>query len=282
MKNYIVDILNNKWFIALLYIMVCCVLLKTTDIIFKGVRKKKKPSVVGSFLMGLIKVIIVIFGAIRIASLSNIMSKFANTILMSSSLLVVVLGFIFQEGLSNIIHGFIITIFKPFDINDRVEINMSSGTISGYVKAMTLRHTVIVSITDHAESIIPNSVLDNSVIRNLTTQDQSNRYPIIINIPYSEAQNHEKLANIKKIISETILEDPLTIDIRDDKNQPLFVKVDFTDSGVALTSFIDTHTLEDNFIACSNIKEKLLQKFKESGVQLAYNHIEISGALKTD
>lgn len=130
---------------------------------------------------------------------------------MSSSLLVVVLGFVFQEGLSNIIHGFIITVFKPFDIGNRVEITVNGEHISGYVKSMTLRHTVVVSIIDNAEYTIPNSQLDNANIKNLTTQDMPNRFPLTVSITYEDAQDTEKLQRAKKIFSNLVLENERTI-----------------------------------------------------------------------
>lgn len=283
MKDTLKELFQNKVFLAFLDVLICLVILRLINLLFQGMEKKKgRVGVKFSFMKGVLEAVTIIYTVLRIATLSDMMSRFANTILMSSSLLVVVLGFVFQEGLSNIIHGFIITIFKPFDIGDRVEIDLSGGQISGYVKDITLRHTVIVSILDNAESIIPNSLLDTSVIRNLTTQDQSNRYPLIVSIPYADAQNEKKLQKAKELISGAILENPLTVDTRKEKDQPLFVKVDLGDSAVTLTCFIDTKTAEDNFTACSQIKEVLLQRFAEAGIDFAYQHLEISGVIHTD
>jgi 5'-3' exonuclease len=70
------------------------------------------------------------------------------------------------------------------------------------------------------------------------------------------------------------------VDVRDDKNEDLFIKVDLAESAVTLTCFINTKTAEDNYIACSEIKEALLEKYHEAGISFAYNHLELKGGLR--
>ena len=278
--DFLDDALKNKYVVGILYLIACLILLKIVNQIFYGMIKKKKgDSIKLQFLKGFLEVVVVVFFFLRIASLSTVLSSFSNTILMSSSLIVVVLGFIFQEGLSNIIHGFIITLFKPFKQGDRVEIGLGGEKLTGYVKSMTLRHTIITGIIDNADSIIPNSVLDNSIIRNLTTQDETNKYPLKVSITYDVAMDPVKLATAKHLFSKAVVDNPLTVDARHDKTRDYNIKVDLAESSVDLTIFVETNTAEDNFIAATQIKEKLLEVYPPAGIEFAYNHLEISGAL---
>ena len=272
--------MENKVVLSLIYIVICLILIKILDGITKLIRKKKDNSIKVAFTKGVLEFLLIIFTLIKIGQMSNVMSRFASTILMSSSLLVVVLGFVFQEGLSNIIHGFIITVFKPFDIGNRVEITVNGEHISGYVKSMTLRHTVVVSIIDNAEYTIPNSQLDNANIKNLTTQDMPNRFPLTVSITYEDAQDTEKLQRAKKIFSNLVLENERTINKAAKQGDDLFVKVDLADSAVTLTCFIETHTAEANFTACSEIKERLLEEYKKADIEFAYNHLQLTGSVK--
>lgn len=280
MKEFIAELLENKVVLSLIYIVICLILIKILDGLTKLIRKKKDNSIKVAFTKGVLEFLLIIFTLIKIGQMSNVMSRFASTILMSSSLLVVVLGFVFQEGLSNIIHGFIITVFKPFDIGNRVEITVNGEHISGYVKSMTLRHTVVVSIIDNAEYTIPNSQLDNANIKNLTTQDMPNRFPLTVSITYEDAQDTEKLQRAKKIFSNLVLENERTINKAAKQGDDLFVKVDFADSAVTLTCFIETHTAEANFTACSEIKERLLEEYKKADIEFAYNHLQLTGSVK--
>ena len=272
------EVLATKWFQAILYLLAGLIVMRIIAIVVGRVEKHRKKSVQLSFIKGILQALVVLIVGLRIMALSNVLAGFMSTILMSSSLIVVVLGFIFQEGLSNIVHGFIITLFHPFEVGDRVEVVVGSEKITGYVRAMTLRHTVVCNIIDNAECIIPNSVLDSSMIRNLTSS-QGNRYPVVINITYEDAQKPEKMKKAKELISEAILEHRKTIDTRKDPSRPLFVNVSYQDSSVSLTCFVTTKTAEDNYLACSEIREAILAKFAEHDISFAYNHLQLTGTV---
>jgi len=273
------ELLENKIVIAAIYILICMLVNKAIGLMFALVGHRRENTIKLSFFKGMVQAFVIIVTVYKIMELSDVLSKFSNAILMSSSLIVVVLGFIFQEGLSNIIHGFILAIFKPFDVGDRIEIGSGSDKLTGYVKSMSLRHTVIRGVSDNAEMLIPNSAMDSATIRNLTTENEYNKYPLIISITYDDAQTESKMKLAKSIISEEILANPLTIDNRKDKTQPLFVKVSLGESAVDLTCFVETATAEDNYVAGSEIKERLLFRFKEADINFAYNHLELSGEL---
>jgi small-conductance mechanosensitive channel len=234
-----------------------------------------------SFVKGVLQIVVFLLAVIQVASMSDTLKSFGSTILMSSSLLVVVMGFVFQEGLSNIVHGYIIAFSKSFEIGDRVEVYISGDIVKGYVKTIGIRHTVVTNIMDNADIIIPNSVIDTSVIRNLNKKDSFNRYPLTVSITYEDAQNPEKLSLAKEIFVEEVLANPRTIESRKSTDQPIFVKVDFADSAVTLTCFVDTNTAEENYYACSEIKEKILERYGENNIAFAYNHLELCGSIET-
>lgn len=280
MLDKILKVFENNYVLALTYVVLCFLIVKLVDRIFKRIISHREDSIKLQFLSGVIKIVIVIFFLFRIGALSKALTSFSNTILMSSSLIVVVLGFIFQEGLSNIIHGFIITMFRPFKVGDRVEINNGNERLTGYVREVSLRHTVITGVVDNAEYIIPNSVLDNCVIRNLTTVG-NNKYPLKVSITYKDAADEMKLRLAKSIFSAAVLDNDLTRNSVVNDDGELNVKIDLSESSVDLTVFVETRTAEDNFLAATQIKEKLLKEFPEAGITFAYNHLEISGRLET-
>ncbi len=280
--DFLEELSQQRLFKVAVYCLIAFIAMKIVDQIFCA-RKKKKgaENIQSSFLRGVFRFLIIVLLVLNVASLWNGMHKFANTILMSSSLLVVVLGFIFQEGLSNIIHGFIITVFKPFDVGDRIEMTVGGNRISGYVLSMNLRHTIVKNIMDKSESIIPNSVMDSTVVKNLTTQHEENRYPLTVAITYEDAQDPEKLAAAKKLLSETILENRRTIDLRKNTAEELFINVTLEDSSVNLTCFVETQTAEDNYYAGSEIRQVLLAKYRDAGINFAYPHMELVGKVHT-
>lgn len=275
------ELLKNRYVLLALYILGCYIACKVIGLIFHTAgRKKGRMGIKASFTKGLLQMGVIVFTVFQMAKLSDTIQKFGDTILMSSSLLVVVLGFIFQEGLSNIVHGFILAVFSPFDVGDQVLITVGGETISGFITSMTMRHTAIRSIIDNGEVIIPNSLLDKSTVKNLTNQDRVNKYPLTVSITYEQAQDPVILEKAKQIFAEEITRNKRTIDTRIDKKDPIFIKVDLADSAVTLTSFINTSTAMENYYACSEIREALLARYKQAGVEFAYNHLQLTGSVE--
>lgn len=269
----------NKPIKAVILILFGFVTVKLIGIIFRKMKAKKGNSIQMSFIRSLLQALVIIFVVIGVGSMSEVMQSFANTILMSSSLIVVVMGFVFQEGLSNLIHGFIITLFKPFNVGDRIEVTIDGEKLTGYVESLSLRHTIVRNIIDNAECIIPNSVMDKATVRNLTTENKINRYPLKVSIPYAVAKDAQKYALAKQIVADAISSNKHTVNARKDKKEPLFIKVDLAESSVLLSCFVQTNTAEENFIACSEISEDIIRKFSENDIDFAFNHMELSGAV---
>ena len=274
------ELLKNRYVLMGLYLLGCFVVCKLIGLAFHAFGKKGKGGIKASFVKGLLQFGVIIFTLVQMAGLSDTIQKFGSTILMSSSLIVVVLGFIFQEGLSNIVHGFILAAFSPFDVGDQVQIVAGGETISGFITSMTLRHTAIRSIIDNGDVIIPNSLLDKSTVKNLTTQNRENKYPLTISITYEQAQDPVLLEKAKQIFSEEILKNKRTLDVRLNKQEPVFIKIDLADSAVTLTSFINTDTAMENYYACSEIREALLYRYKQAGIDFAYNHLQLTGSVE--
>ena len=61
-----------------------------------------------------------------------------------------------------------------------------------------------------------------------------------------------------------------------DKDKPLKIFVrDLADSGIALRASVTTANIDQNFAACSDIREKIVEEFKKNNIKLAYPHLTI-------
>lgn len=140
---------------------------------------------------------------------------------MSSSLLVVVLGFVFQEGLSNIVHGFILTFFKPFDIGDRVNVTIDGVQITGYIQSINLRNTIIRNVYNNSSVIVPNAKMDLCVIDNSYFDENSvNSNFLDIEITYESDLDHAC-----KVFSQIIDAHPLVKAAKKPQSEPTKVLV---------------------------------------------------------
>lgn len=259
-KTFLKAVTSDNLYYGLFLLAVLIVALKLVDMIFQPL--KKKGSLHIRFSQGCIKAVLIIAIGMKICSLSETLSGFTSQILMSSSLIVVVLGFVFQEGLSNIVHGFILSIFKPFQIGDRVRVNIEGEVITGYIQSIDLRSTIIQNVANSSYVIVPNAKMDTCVIDNSYFSPQSISSNFLdFSITYG--------SNLEKAIylaSQEIMAHPYVRKAREEKKitEPVAVFVrELGENGICLRASVVTNTVEENFAACSDLRKKLVDRFAQ-------------------
>lgn len=115
----------------------------------------------------LIAVIILLAGLGILMQLKPLKSIGAS-LLASSGVIAVILGFAAQQAMANIVGGFFITVFKPFSLGDRIR--LPEHGIDGFVEDISLRHTVIRTFENN-RFIVPNSVTNGAIIENFFYRD---------------------------------------------------------------------------------------------------------------
>ena len=115
-----------------------------------------------------------------------------------------VLGFALQDSLSNFASGLMILIYKPFDVDDVVEVGDS---VFGTVSNMSLVNTTVLTF-DNQTLIVPNNSIWQNVIKNVTAQ-KTRRIDLIFGIGYSDdiPKAERILAEIMES-HEAVLSDP--------------------------------------------------------------------------
>lgn len=259
-KGFLQAITSDNLYYGLFLLAALILALKLVDLIFKPL--KKKGSLYVTFSQGCLKAFLIITIGMKICSLSDTLSGFTSQILMSSSLIVVVLGFVFQEGLTNIIHGFILSIFKPFDIGDRVRVNIDGEVITGYIQSIDLRSTIIQNVMNSSHVIVPNSKMDMCVIDN-SYFDSKSVSSNFLDFTITYGSNLEKAM---EVAAWEIMAHPYVNKVRVEKNitEPAAVLVrELGELGVCLRASVITKTVEENFAACSDIRRALVHRFQE-------------------
>jgi len=114
-----------------------------------------------------------------------------------------IIGFALQDSLANFAAGGMILIYRPFDVDDYVEV---AGEI-GLVKKMSLVTTTIHTF-DNQTLIIPNNKIWGSVIKNVTAQ-RTLRVDLVFGVSYdSDIEKVERL--LWEVVSQhpKVLKDP--------------------------------------------------------------------------
>ena len=234
-------------------------------ILFDKLILKKRNDITLKFLRSILQVVVIAL------SLFFFLSQFSNTkdlatnLLKGSTLIIAILTFAAQKTLGNMISGFSIAIAHPFEVGQKIRvINGSDILAEGYIKDITVRHTVVQQY-DGQSCIVPNSIMDESVIVNTNYEGDIGNY-IEVEISYdSDIQKAREI--FREIIKEQIL------CIRKE-NINIYVSR-FTENGLMLKTTIWTESLDDNFIACSIIREKIITRFRENGIHIPYKTLEI-------
>ncbi len=190
----------------------------------------------------------------------------ANSLLAGAGILAVAIGFASNHALSNIISGMFIVIFKPFRVNDRLQLR---DKMEGVVEDITLRHTVIRDF-ENKRIIIPNTVISDEIIVNSDFADE----PICrgINLTISFDSDMDKA---KAIIYQVIKEHPLFIDNRKNEEKeadkpmvPVRV-IDLNHQGVTLRAWTWAENAGNSFLLQCDVLESIKKRFDESGIEFA-------------
>ena len=270
-KSFLQVVTSDNLYYGIFLLVTMIILLKVIDLIYLPFKKRR--NVLFPFIKACLKVFVVITFGMRLCAMIPVLSDFTSQILMSSSLIVVVLGFVFQEGLTNIVHGFILSVFKPFRNGDRVHVTIDGESITGFIVSMDSRHTIIKNVINSSHVIIPNSKMDMCIIENNYFDGNKTTSSFLdLSITYES-----DIDRAIRIISEEVMGHPFVAKLREQLKQtdPVRVMVrELGQNGVALRCSVVTQTVDENFIACSDIRYRLMKRFEqEPNVAFAYPHV---------
>ena len=184
-----------------------------------------------SFLKNAVSFLIYLGALIFIFYSIPMLRTISLTLFAGAGVLAAIALFASQQAFSNIISGIFLVIFKPFRVNDIVDVG---NLTKGKVEDITLRHTVIRNF-ENRRMIIPNSVISSEIIINSTIIDE-----LICNFIQFGISYDSDIDKAIKIIQEEAMKHPNFMDNRSDEDRqndvpPVRVRViGFGDSSVNL------------------------------------------------
>jgi len=174
-------------------------------IVSNGVQKalvmsKSSSRLLNTFIVNIVHKVVMALGVLMALSVLGVNMGPVLAVIGAAGFVV---AFALQSTLSNFASGLMIMLYRPFDIDDVVDV---AGVI-GTVKSMTLVTTSIMT-ADNRMMIIPNNTIWGSIITNVTHSDKR-RVDMTFGIGYSD--NIEKAQKVlEDILSKhaLILKDP--------------------------------------------------------------------------
>lgn len=202
------------------------------------------------------------------------LQSLATTLLASGGIIAVIVGLASQEAASNMINGLMIYAYKPFVANDFI--NIVEHNVTGTVLDITLRHTVIETL-EKTQVIIPNTIMNNTVIENISNVPDKKANYLYIDISY-ESDLDKAIA----LIQEACSKHPLLIDPRTKKEIKQNVTLipvlctAFKDSGIALRATVYSKNNAEGFVMLSDLRMTIKKAFEQNGIEIPYPHITIA------
>lgn len=220
-----------------------------------------------------VKIVCILLFVLGVVDAVPSLSKVGTALVAFSSVLAAAVGLASQDTLGNAIDGISISMFKPFKVGDRVRI-VSRG-ITGTVIDINLRYTSIKTVENNV-LMIPNSIMNDEIIENSNISDEKIKAFLDVDISYDSSVD---LA--REVILDLVSKHPLFVDIRTEeekeKGVPLVKTVvrELGASGVNLRTTVCSANIGDSFSLCSDLREQVLKAFKEKGISIPYQTIEI-------
>ena len=165
---------------------------KVNHIVFSKI-KRKYNGLQFRFLERFTSVVILVMTIISCFAVFGGIGRVWSTLLGGTAIFTAVIAFVAQDVVKDILAGLMISVYKPFEIGNRVELE---NGITGIIKDITMRHVVLLTI-DTQMVIIPNSKLNTMLIKNYSYHSDIRSAIFNFNIAYGS--DVEKAMQIIKV-----------------------------------------------------------------------------------
>lgn len=169
-----------------------------------------------------------------------------------------------------------ITLYKPFEIGNRVE--LEDGT-TGIVKDITMRHVVLQAL-DTQVVIVPNSKLNVMRIRNYSyhMNIRSNQFEFQV----SYDTDVEKAISV---IRQAVIDSPLTIPGKQMESGMEYANVYFLgykESSLRLATTVYFEPTSPSEAVISDINLRVGKALKENGIEIPYPYVNVIADTKEE
>ncbi len=165
-----------------------------------------------------------------------------------------IVGFALQDSLGNFAAGAMILIYRPFDVDDFVEVTGASGL----VKKMNLVSTTITTF-DNQTLVVPNSRIWGDVIKNVTAQKER-RVDLEFGIGYDD-----DIELAERVLTEIVMDHDLVLE----EPEPNIKLHTLGDSSVNFIVRPWTKT-EDYWTVYWDIMREVKFRFDHEGISIPY------------
>ena len=227
-------------------------------------RLKAKNNLTIRFTQNIIRVAIILIAVIWVLVSSTATTDIGKVLFQGTAILGAVFGLAAQPVLGDFFSGIAITLNRPFEIGDWVE--LENGT-AGVVADITPRHVVLRSLGT-VEIIVPNSKINALLIKD-TSFKKLRSTKMEFNVAYGT-----DVDKASELIKNAVTASELTVPAKDEDYGPVFFEA-FADSSLVLTMVVYYKQSTSGLEVKTDVNKRVNDAFNEAGIEIPFNYMNV-------
>lgn len=227
-------------------------------------RLKAKNNLTIRFTQNIIRVAIILIAVIWVLVSSTATTDIGKVLFQGTAILGAVFGLAAQPVLGDFFSGIAITLNRPFEIGDWVE--LENGT-AGVVADITPRHVVLRSLGT-VEIIVPNSKINALMIKD-TSFKKLRSTKMEFNVAYGT-----DVDKASELIKNAVTASELTVPAKDEDYGPVFFEA-FADSSLVLTMVVYYKQSTSGLEVKTDVNKRVNDAFNEAGIEIPFNYMNV-------
>ena len=227
-------------------------------------RLKEKNNLTVRFTQNIIRAAIILVAIIWVLVSSTATTDIGKVLFQGTAILGAVFGLAAQPVLGDFFSGIAITLNRPFEIGDWIE--LENGTV-GVVADITPRHVVLRSLGT-VDIIVPNSKINALMIKD-TSFKKLRSTKMEFNVAYGT-----DVDKASEIIKKAVIASELTVPAKDEDYGPVFFEA-FGDSSLVLTMVVYYKQSTSGLAVKTDVNKRVNDAFNEAGIEIPFNYVNV-------
>ena len=227
-------------------------------------RLKAKNNLTIRFTQNIIRVVIILIAVIWVLVSSTATTDIGKVLFQGTAILGAVFGLAAQPVLGDFFSGIAITLNRPFEIGDWIE--LENGT-AGVVADITPRHVVLRSLGT-VEIIVPNSKINALMLKD-TSFKKLRSVKMDFNVAYGT-----DVDKASEIIKNEIINSELTVPAKNDEYSDVFFEA-FADSSLVLTTIVYFKQSTSGLAVKTDVNKRVNDAFNKEGIEIPFNYVNV-------
>lgn len=258
------QILEFLIYTAIAAIVTSIVLAIYNHFVKKKLREKKNIQI--RFTQNIIRALIILVAIIWVLMSSTATTDIGKVLFQGTAIIGAVIGLAAQPVIGDLFSGIAISINKPFEIGDRIELD--SG-LKGIVMDITMRHVVLRTI-DTIDVIIPNSKINSSTITNMSHNTRIRSVHMRFNVAYGT-----DMEKAMKVLRDVVIESEYSEPEGKNKDYGPVYFISYADSSLVLATTVYYKPTNATEVVMSDINMRVNDAFAREGIEIPFNYVNV-------